>query len=133
MAAIKSKGNKETELKMVAIFRAAGISGWRRNQKCLGKPDFVFRKSRIAVFVDGCFWHGCKKHCRMPSDNREFWRLKIERNMARDRLVSRSLKLHGWRVLRIWAHSLKASDRVADRVRSALSDAGNGVKMRRVK
>jgi hypothetical protein len=58
MAAVRSKGNKTTELKLISIFRVNGIVGWRRNKKITGSPDFVFRKKRIALFVDGCFWHG---------------------------------------------------------------------------
>ena len=70
MAAIRSKGNKDTELKLAAILRAHGIKGWRRHRPLPGKPDFIFPKHRLAVFVDGCFWHGCRWHCRMPQDNR---------------------------------------------------------------
>jgi DNA mismatch endonuclease, patch repair protein len=91
MAAIKSKGNKNTELKLVSIFRAGGITGWRRNELS-GKPDFVFYPERVLVFVDGCFWHGCKRHCRMPTDNRPYWADKIAKNVARDRETTRHLK-----------------------------------------
>ena len=66
MAAIRSKGNKATELKLTSILRAAGITGWRRHQPIPGHPDFIFRRGRLAIFVDGCFWHGCRWHCRMP-------------------------------------------------------------------
>ena len=57
MARIRGRGNKDTELRMMALLRAHGITGWRRGQKLFGKPDFVFRRERVAVFVDGCFWH----------------------------------------------------------------------------
>jgi DNA mismatch endonuclease (patch repair protein) len=106
MSRIRSKGNKNTELKMVALFRKNRITGWRRNCKLLGKPDFVFRKERVAVFVDGCFWHGCPIHGRIPKSNGKFWREKIERNIRRDRKVSRTLRGLGWRVLRVWEHAL---------------------------
>ena len=59
MAAIRSRGNKDTELKLASILRASGITGWRRHQPLPGHPDFIFRHARLAVFVDGCFWHGC--------------------------------------------------------------------------
>jgi DNA mismatch endonuclease (patch repair protein) len=121
MAAIKSKGNKDTELKLILIFRANEISGWRRNQRIFGKPDFVFRRERLAVFVDGCFWHGCKQHCRMPRDNRKYWREKILRNQKRDRLVTKTLRRTGWRVLRIWEHELKNETRLVSRVWNLLS------------
>ena len=106
MSRIRSKGNKDTELKLVALFRKNHITGWRRNYELFGKPDFVFRKERVAVFVDGCFWHGCPVHGRIPKTNKKFWREKITRNMARDRKVSRTLRGLGWSVLRVWEHAL---------------------------
>ena len=72
-----------------------------------GKPDFVFRDRKIAVFLDSCFWHGCRKHFRMPKGNREYWSEKIRRNRLRDGRVNRVLRKEGWRVFRIWEHSLK--------------------------
>jgi len=74
----------------------------------LGKPDFVFPKSRVAVFVDGCFWHGCRKHCRMPSSNREYWEEKIGGNIRRDSIVTRKLRAAGWSVIRFWEHDLNS-------------------------
>jgi DNA mismatch endonuclease (patch repair protein) len=109
MAAIKSKGNRDTELKLISIFRLNGITGWRRNQKLPGKPDFVFRRERLALFVDGCFWHGCRRHCRMPKSRRDFWFPKIQRNKTRDREVNGVLRKAGWKILRIWEHELGKS------------------------
>ena len=125
MSRIRSKGNKRTELKLAALFRRHGITGWRRNCKIFGKPDFVFRRERVAVFVDGCFWHGCPVHGRMPKSNKKFWREKIERNKRRDRKVSRVLRGKGWRVLRVWEHALatKKMDVTIRRIQRAL-DAG---------
>jgi len=124
MAAIRSKGNKTTELKLISIFRANEITGWRRNQKLPGKPDFVFRRKHLAVFVDGCFWHGCKRHCRMPQDNQQYWRLKIARNVMRDNETTRHLQKAGWQILRIWEHSLKMPIWVAQSIKSVLSADG---------
>lgn len=107
MSRIKGSGNKETELKLMTFFWLHGVTGWRRRSPIFGKPDFVFPKLKLAVFVDGCFWHGCPIHATQPKQNAEFWREKIERNKARDRLVTRTLKAKGWRVLRIWEHELK--------------------------
>jgi len=70
MAAIRSTGNRATELRLAAIFREHGITGWSRHQPLPGKPDFIFRRERLAIFVDGCFWHGCRWHCRMPKSRR---------------------------------------------------------------
>ena len=106
MAKVKGLGNASTELRLVAVFRALGVTGWRRKAVVLGKPDFVFPKLRIAVFVDGCFWHGCPLHATRPKQNAEFWAEKIARNQARDRLVTRQLRARGWRVLRLWEHEL---------------------------
>ena len=66
------------------------------------KVDFVFPKLRLAVFVDGCFWHGCPKHATKPKNNRAFWRRKLASNRKRDALVNRALRKAGWRVIRIW-------------------------------
>ncbi|MCL5098296.1 MAG: very short patch repair endonuclease [Candidatus Omnitrophica bacterium] len=121
MATIRSKGNKDTELKLVSILRTHRITGWRRHCRLPGKPDFVFRRGRVAVFVDGCFWHGCRWHCRMPKSRQSFWMPKISRNRARDREVGRLLRERGWRVLRIWEHSLREPYRVARRIEAMLA------------
>lgn len=121
MAAIRSRGNKDTELKLAAILRAHGITGWRRHQPLPGCPDFVFRRERLAIFVDGCFWHGCPKHGRNPGSNQAYWLPKLERNRARDRAMTRELRSRGWSVLRLWEHALRDSDRVAARCMRALS------------
>lgn len=71
-----------------------------------GRPDFVFPKQKVCVFVDGCFWHGCPKCCRIPKSNEEFWEMKILGNALRDVMVSGALRRQGWKVLRIWEHDL---------------------------
>jgi DNA mismatch endonuclease (patch repair protein) len=121
MAAIRSAGNKGTELKLAAILRTHGIKGWRRHQQLPGKPDFAFRREHLAVFVDGCFWHGCRWHLRMPKGNREYWQHKIARKVERDRETNRSLRQAGWRLLRVWEHSLGAPATVVGRIESELS------------
>jgi DNA mismatch endonuclease (patch repair protein) len=125
MAAIRSRGNRATELRLTSILRAAGITGWRRHQPIPGRPDFTFRRARLAVFVDGCFWHGCRWHCRIPQDNRKYWRHKISRNANRDRSINRLLRKAGWRVLRIWGHSLRTPQAVIRRITSRLSPTPN--------
>ena len=127
MALIRGSGNKDTELRMIALFRANGITGWRRNARVFGKPDFVFRRERVAVFVDGCFWHGCPKpkHAPLPKNRAEWWAAKLARNRARDLLVTRTLRKSGWRVVRVWECDLARSQqtRVTTRLRGALSRA----------
>lgn len=121
MSAIRSKGNKDTELKLAAILRANGITGWRRHQPLPGRPDFIFRRERLAVFVDGCFWHACPKHGRKPASNRAYWLPKLKRNQKRDRKVTKALQKAGWRVLRLWSHALGNPRMVAWRITLALS------------
>jgi DNA mismatch endonuclease (patch repair protein) len=116
MARIRSRGNRDTELALARLFRRHGITGWRRqwdirSAKAEGRsfrvrPDFVFPKPRLAVFVDGCFWHGCPKHATWPAHRAAWWRRKIEGNRTRDRAVNRTLRRAGWRVLRVWEHEL---------------------------
>jgi len=106
MSRIRGRGNKNTELAPVKLFRGQGITGWRRSQKIFGRPDFVFPKLKLAVFVDGCFWHGCPKHGTQPATRHAFWENKFARNKQRDRLVNRTLRQRGWIILRIWQHEL---------------------------
>jgi DNA mismatch endonuclease (patch repair protein) len=146
MSRVRSRGNKDTELALARLLRAHRIWGWRRQVNLTVsrrrrkkthsskqnsvrvssprllrvKPDFVFRKLRTAIFVDGCFWHGCPKHATKPKNNRAFWHRKLFANKARDRLVTRTLRRAGWRVLRIWEHELarKNEARLLRRIQS---------------
>lgn len=186
MSWIRSERNASTELRLVALLRAGGITGWRRgcrlclrgqttdngrrkpdgggrtadggvrmaaerqrNASGVGKdsppgarrqdlrgqsgsssahslhsvvqirrpssavcrpltvrPDFVFRREQLAVFVDGCFWHGCPRHFTRPKARRAFWDAKIAANRARDRRIDRALRASGWHVLHVWEHAL---------------------------
>lgn len=123
MARIKGKGNKDTELAMIHVMKSNHITGWRRNHDLFGKPDFVFPKQRVALFVDGCFWHKCPKHFKMPESNREFWERKLNGNKIRDKLVNKTLKVAGWKVIRIWEHELADSNTVTKRVLAALQSS----------
>jgi DNA mismatch endonuclease, patch repair protein len=123
MSLIRSSGNRDTELALVKLFRRRRITGWRRNQRAFGKPDFLFRKQKVALFVDGCFWHGCRWHCRMPKSRSAFWKTKIFKNKERDREVSSQLRRQGWRVVRIWEHSLRSPERLVARTQAVLASA----------
>ena len=107
MSKVRSKGNKSTELRLITIFNERGITGWRRNYPVKGHPDFIFLKKRIAVFVDGCFWHGHDCRNTRPKQNENFWTSKRERNMARDKATTAEFERRGWTVLRIWECELK--------------------------
>jgi DNA mismatch endonuclease (patch repair protein) len=110
MSRIKGKGNKSTELKLIEIFKASGIKGWRRGSKLPGKPDFIFPKLKIAIFADGCFWHGHDCRNVNPSDNKAYWEKKIAGNKARDKRVDKELKSLGWKPLRVWECKIKKLD-----------------------
>src|ERR1019366_4806186 len=103
MSRIRSKGNATTELKLVSLLRVARLRGWRRNFSLVGKPDFVFPKQKLAVFVDGCFWHGhgCGRNLK-PKRNASLWRRKFSLNRRRDASIRRTLRSKGWQVIRIW-------------------------------
>jgi len=107
MAAVRGKDTRSTERRLRAKLVAAGIRGWRcQVANMVGKPDFVFARKRVVVFVDGCFWHGCPKCYRRPSSRCSYWDAKVAANKARDRRVTRTLRRMGWRVVRIWEHEL---------------------------
>lgn len=100
MAGIRSRGNATTELTLGELLWAAGLRGYRKHWRVQGKPDFAWPGRKVAVFVDGCFWHGCSCKC-LPNTNRAFWRDKIETNKRRDLRVARSLRWEGWKVIRV--------------------------------
>lgn len=93
----------------ITFRKALWKAGFRYRLKygLLGKPDLVFVGRRLAVFVDGCFWHGCPEHGQIPKTNESFWREKIGKNIARDVAVSESLMAAGWQVMRFWEHEIK--------------------------
>lgn len=111
MRAVKSSKNKSTEENLIAYFKENSITGWRRNYKVYGKPDFVFPNLRIAIFADGCFWHGHNCRNTHPQQNKEYWQRKITRNMARDMDVTEHLEKLGWNVIRIWECELTKKKR----------------------
>ena len=102
MKQVKSKGNKSTELRLIKLFNENGITGWRRNYAVKGHPDFVFINKKIAVFVDGCFWHGHDCRNTRPKENEDYWLRKREVNMHHDVKVTRIFEKRGWQVIRLW-------------------------------
>ncbi len=122
MRAIRSVSNRTTEKRLSAILISAGLRGWRvRPEGFAGSPDFVFPREHTAIFVDGCFWHGCPKCGHIPKTNKAYWEAKIARNQARDSKITRTLRKSGFHVIRIWECDLKSRPKVCiNRIRRAL-------------
>lgn len=122
MRRVRSKGNKSTELRLIEIFKQNAITGWRRNYPVKGRPDFVFPKKKIAVFVDGCFWHGHDCRNTRPADHQEYWQKKRERNVKHDQEITAMFEARGWTVLRIWECELKKTneDALTGRIRAIM-------------
>lgn len=102
MQRIKSSGNVTTEHKLIQLFKIHGIKGWRRNYPVKGRPDFVLLGKKVAIFADGCFWHG--HNCRnvRPQQNKQYWDYKRLRNIRRDKNITKYFEDRGWTVLRFW-------------------------------
>jgi len=111
MRSVRSSNNRSTELKLIKYFKQYSIKGWRRSYPIKGNPDFVFLKQRLAVFVDGCFWHGHDCRNTKPKTNFDYWKNKISNNKKRDEEVNNYLINRKWVVVRIWECELK-KDRV---------------------
>ena len=122
MGSVRSKGNRSTELAFRMALVRARERGWRMHVSDLaGKPDFYFHEHRLAVFIDGCFWHGCPKHGHIPTTNREYWDTKIRINRQRDRRRRGKLATLGIRTVRLWEHDLTNPDRAVQKVKSTLA------------
>lgn len=106
MQAIKSKYTKLEERVSKELWKR-GIR-FRKNVNSLkGKPDIAVKKYKLVIFLDSCFWHGCKKHCRYPKTNKDYWISKIKKNKERDQKITNYYIKKGWNILRIWEHDLK--------------------------
>ena len=115
MGLVMGKRNTSTELRVEQMLRANGVRGWTKHpSEVLGRPDFYFPSRRLAVFVDGCFWHRCPT-CkrRLPKSRAHFWREKLSSNRTRDLRVARKLRREGYHVMRVWEHSLARPDWLA--------------------
>ena len=126
MQAVKDKGTK-LERRLWAMLNAMGLVNWEKNaSSVIGKPDVAFHNERVAIFVDGCFWHGCPL-CRkkLPETNAEYWQRKIKRNVELAHLYERQLQQDGWIVVRIWEHEIADIGTVGTKILRAL-EKGNG-------
>ena len=111
MQKVRSNNNKSTELKLIEIFKENNINGWKRNYPVKGHPDFVFLDKKIAIFVDGCFWHGHDCRNTRPADNADYWSKKRKRNIQHDMEVTKMFEARHWKVMRIWECELKKANR----------------------
>jgi len=110
MSRIRGKNNKSTEIQFRMSLIRNKIVGWTTNEVTLiGKPDFYFKKVKLAIFIDGCFWHGCPICGHIPQTNTSFWKEKIKRNKLRDKRTNKALLKQGIKVLRLWEHQIKNS------------------------
>jgi len=121
MSRVRGSGNKSTELAVEAILVEQGLAGWVKHAKSVpGRPDFYFPTERVAIFVDGCFWHACPRCDRnTPTTRQEFWSAKIDENRRRDNRTRRLLRRDGVSVLRVWEHEIR-DDRWVSRLRRTL-------------
>lgn len=122
MSRVRSRDTRP-EMRLRRALHAAGMR-YRLRSSLPGKPDIVFPRARVAVFVDGCFWHVCPLHATRPKSNKKWWAAKLDRNVERDREVDAALASAGWQVVRIWAHELASSRNdnlsgVVERVKAA--------------
>ena len=131
MRAVPSR-NSVAEITLRKSLSSAGVRGYRMHKsKVPGNPDLMFTKHSVAVFVDGCFWHGCPKCYREPNSNKAYWQMKVKHNRDRDARVTSECKALGWRVVRIWEHDvLRDSDRAAAKVIKTLTKAGFKLKLK---
>ncbi|MBI1729207.1 DNA mismatch endonuclease Vsr [Candidatus Acetothermia bacterium] len=119
MSRVRSTGNVSTERRLRCALMRAKLRGWRMHMKEVpGCPDFIFEADKVAVFVDGCFWHGCPQCHRRPKSNRKYWSNKIDSNILRDKRINGILIEQGWKVLRFWEHSLHDLDEITERISS---------------
>lgn len=113
MSRIKNKDSKIERLFRKKLWQH-GFRYRKNSGKYFGKPDIVLKKHEIVIFIDSCFWHGCKKHCRIPTARKEYWIPKIERNKKRDRQVVRHYRKEGWKIFRVWEHQIKKEDKLEE-------------------
>lgn len=123
MGRIRSKGNQSTEQSFRLALVRAGVRGWVLHPKSVfGTPDFFFPEEKVAVFIDGCFWHGCSRCGHVPRTRPAFWRLKFERNRSRSELVRIKLRRLGMKTIRFWEHEVKnRPERSVKKLRVALN------------
>jgi len=114
MSRVRARGNRSTEWRLRSALMREGIRGWELHVRSLpGVPDIVFERTKLAIFIDGCFWHACSRCARpLPITNHEYWVNKIQGNQRRARNVNRALRASGFHVIRVWEHELRSPSHV---------------------
>ena len=115
MSRIKSQDSKIEILFRKQLWRH-GFRYRKNSGKLFGKPDIVLKKHETVIFIDSCFWHGCKKHCRIPTARKKYWVPKIERNKKRDKQVARHYKKQGWKIFRVWEHQINEERKLKETI-----------------
>lgn len=110
MRSVRSRDNRTTELRLAQYLRDHRIGGWRRQYPLRANPDIAFPKLKVAVFTDGCFWHGHSCVKNPPKTNTDFWERKIRRNRERDHRANSMLRRKGWKVVRLWECELRRGE-----------------------
>lgn len=134
MQAVKGKGTR-LEKRLWAMLAGMGLKGWKKNaENITGKPDVAFVNQRLAIFIDGCFWHGCP-YCRrkLPDTNCAYWERKIKRNVSLAKSYNRQLRRDGWTVIRIWEHDIADTTRIKSQILNALQSKESGSERRHQK
>lgn len=117
--------NTKPEITLRKLLYSKGLRGYRTRTSVYGKPDIVFPRFKVAVFVDGCFWHKCPRCFVRPETNKDFWRTKIDGNVRRDGKVNDRLKREGYKVIRLWEHEVKKdASRCFKKIHDALKRRG---------
>jgi DNA mismatch endonuclease (patch repair protein) len=130
MRTVRSKGNKSTELRLIKLLKENNVVGWRRNYLVKGHPDFVFLNKRLAIFVDGCFWHGHDCRNTKPKGNEDYWVKKIAGNKKHDADITQLFQARSWTVMRIWECQLTKA-KINETLEIVLSALKKGRKIER--
>lgn len=111
------KDETTPEVELRSVLHRRGLRFRKASRVAVGtvtvRPDVVFPRLRVAVFMDGCFWHSCPWHGTRPQRNSDYWLPKLDRTVRRDRLVTNALSEHGWAVIRLWEHELRGDSTTA--------------------
>jgi DNA mismatch endonuclease (patch repair protein) len=129
MQAVKGKGTR-LERRLFAMLAGMRVKGWKKNASDIeGKPDVVFSHEKLAIFIDGCFWHGCPVcNRKLPETNHEYWVRKINRNVELAKIHNQKLADDGWIIIRVWEHEIRdkaAMQRIKSTIRQVLTRSNN--------